>query len=158
MLSSHKGVVSLSGWLRCQSWCIASLAALKHHCLRHAEEVPSKILGVRNLRFLVLRADMFLMGHAHSCCEGCGCVCTWIDQCCIYPRWVRDEDAVLLLWYDACKVPVSFPLGEMGGLQYGEGSTEFILMGVDGFGSYYTRDLHYGVFLGSKYFVCPILG
>jgi hypothetical protein len=46
----------------------------------------------------------------------------------------------------------------MGGLQYGEGSTEFILEGVDGFGSYDTRDLCYGVFLGNKYIVHPILG
>jgi hypothetical protein len=46
----------------------------------------------------------------------------------------------------------------MGGLQYGEGSTKFILKGVNGFGSYYTRDLRYGVFLGNKYFLGPILG
>ncbi len=46
----------------------------------------------------------------------------------------------------------------MGGLQYGEGSTKFILEGVDGFGSYYTHDLCYGIFLGDEYFVCPILG
>ncbi len=46
----------------------------------------------------------------------------------------------------------------MGGLQYGEGSTEFILKGVDRFGSYYTRDLCYGIFLGDEYFVRPILG
>jgi hypothetical protein len=41
----------------------------------------------------------------------------------------------------------------MDGLQYGEGSTEFILKGVDGFGSYNNRDLCYGVFLGDEYFV-----
>ena len=46
----------------------------------------------------------------------------------------------------------------MGGLQYGEGSTEFILKGVDGFGSYYTSNLCHGTFLGDEYFVCPILG
>ncbi len=46
----------------------------------------------------------------------------------------------------------------MGGLQYGEGPTEFILDGFDGFGSYDTRDLFYGVFLGNEYFVRPILG
>ncbi len=38
--SSHKGVVSLSGWLHCQSWCIVSLAALEHHCLCHTGKVP----------------------------------------------------------------------------------------------------------------------
>ncbi len=73
------------------------------------------------------------MGNTHSCCKGCSCVYTWIDQCRVYPRWVHTDNAVLLLWYDACKVPVSFSLGKMGGLQYGEGSTQFILMGVDGF-------------------------
>ena len=46
----------------------------------------------------------------------------------------------------------------MGGLQYGEGSTELILEGVDGFGCYYTCDLCYSVFLGKEYFVRPILG
>jgi hypothetical protein len=46
----------------------------------------------------------------------------------------------------------------MGGLQYGEGSTKFILESVDGFGSYYTRDLCYGTFLGNEYFARPILG
>ncbi len=50
------------------------------------------------------------------------------------------------------------PLGKMGGLQYGDCSTEFILKGVDGFKSYDTRDLHYGIFWGNEYFVCPILG
>jgi hypothetical protein len=46
----------------------------------------------------------------------------------------------------------------MGELQYGEGSTEFILEGADRFGIYYTRDLCYGIFLGDKYFVRPNLG
>ncbi len=31
----------LSGWLHCQSWCIATLAALKHFCPCHTAEVPS---------------------------------------------------------------------------------------------------------------------
>ncbi len=56
------------------------------------------------------------------------------------------------------RYPYSSPLEKMGGLQYGEGSTEFILKGVDGFGHYDTCDLCYGVFLGDKYFVRPILG
>jgi hypothetical protein len=46
----------------------------------------------------------------------------------------------------------------MGGLQYGEGSTKFILKGVDEFGIYDTGDLCYGIFLGDEYFLCPILG
>jgi hypothetical protein len=46
----------------------------------------------------------------------------------------------------------------MGGLQYGEGSTKLILKGVDGFGSYYSRDLCYGVFWGDEYFVRLMLG
>ncbi len=56
------------------------------------------------------------------------------------------------------RYPYRSPLAKRGGLQYGEGSTEFLLEGVDGFKSYYTRDLCYGVFLGAKYFVHPILG
>ncbi len=50
------------------------------------------------------------------------------------------------------------PLGKIGGLQNGEGPTEFILKHVDGLGSYYTRDLCYGIFLGGKYFIRSILG
>jgi hypothetical protein len=46
----------------------------------------------------------------------------------------------------------------MGGLQYGEGSTEFILEGVDGFGSYDIHDLCYGICLGDEYFLRLILG
>jgi hypothetical protein len=49
-------------------------------------------------------------------------------------------------------------LGKMGGLQYGNGPAKFILKGVDGLGSYYSRDLCYGVFLSNEYFVRPILG
>jgi hypothetical protein len=75
-----------------------------------------------------------------------------------YPSWVRNDDAILLLWYDVCKVPVLLPLGEMGGLQYGEGFTKFILGCVDGFGSYYNCNLCYRVFLVDEYFVRPILG
>jgi hypothetical protein len=45
----------------------------------------------------------------------------------------------------------------LGGLHYGEGSTEFILKGVDGLGSYDTRDLCYGVFLGNEYLYTPFL-
>jgi hypothetical protein len=46
----------------------------------------------------------------------------------------------------------------MGGLQYGEGSTKFILEGADGFKSYYTRDLCYGVFLASSISYAQLLG
>ncbi len=46
----------------------------------------------------------------------------------------------------------------MGGLQYGECPTGFVLKSVHGFRSYVTRDLCYGVFLGNKYFVHLKLG
>ncbi len=42
--SSHKGVVSLSAWLHCWSWCTTSLAALGHHCLCYTGEVPFLLL------------------------------------------------------------------------------------------------------------------
>jgi hypothetical protein len=66
-------------------------------------------------------------------------------------------------WYFSSGVahvryPYRSPLDKMGGLQYGEGSTKFILEGIGGFGTYYTRDFWYGIFLGNEYFVCPILG
>ncbi len=76
----------------------------------------------------------------------------------MYPNWVRDDDTICLLWYGAREVPISLPLGKMGELQYGEGPTKFVLKSVDGFGSYYTRDLCYDVFLGNKYFIRFILG
>ncbi len=40
----------------------------------------AKILGVCRVHFLVLCGDPFSMCHAHSCCKGCGCICTWIDR------------------------------------------------------------------------------
>ncbi len=64
---------------------------------------------------------------------------------------------VLLLWYDACEVPVSFTLGKMDGLQYGESSTEFILEGVDGFGSYATCDLVMAFFWATSISYAPFL-
>jgi hypothetical protein len=46
----------------------------------------------------------------------------------------------------------------MGGLQYGEGPTKLVLESVNGFGSYYTHDLCYGIFLSNENFVHSILG
>ncbi len=45
----------------------------------------------------------------------------------------------------------------MGGLQYGEGSTEFILEGVDGFGSYDTHDLYMASFWATSILYTPFL-
>ncbi len=90
--------------------------------------------------------------------ENCCLINTWIDWCCIYPSWVDNDDTVPLLWYDTRKVPVLLTLVEMGGLQYGEGPTKFVLKSFDGFGSYYTRDLCYGIIWGDKYFIRSILG
>jgi hypothetical protein len=55
------------------------------------------------------------------------------------------------------RYPYCCPLAKMGGLQYGEDPTKFILKRVDGFGSYYTLDLCYGIFLGDEYFLRSIL-
>ncbi len=89
----------------------------------------------------MLHDDLFTLGRARSCYKGCGCVCTWIDQCRVYPNWVRNDDAVLLLEYDACKVPVLLPLSETGRLQYGECPAKFALKSVNRFRSYDARDL-----------------
>jgi hypothetical protein len=35
--------------------------------------------------FLVLCDDLFMLGRTHSCDKGCGCVCTGIDRCRLYP-------------------------------------------------------------------------
>ncbi len=83
---------------------------------------------------------------------------TWIGWCRVYPNWVSNDDAVLLPGYDAGEVPVSLPLGKMGGLHDGESPTEFVLESVNWFGSYYPPNLHYGIFLGDKYFVPSIFG
>ncbi len=94
--------------------CVVAYAVEDEHLpgFLHAE-----VLGIAELRVLVVCDDLFSLSSADACSECRRCVRSWVRWCCVCPRVVRDDHPVLVLWDDACEVAVALALVVMVGLQ-----------------------------------------
>ncbi len=102
--------------------------------------------------------ELFSLGRAHSCYEGCGQVRAKICWGHIHPSRVANDYPVLFLGYRAGKEAVALSVNKMGAFYDGECPPEFVLEGMDEFGCDDARDLCDGILLGNKQFIRFVFG
>ncbi len=117
----------------------------------------AEVLGIAELRFLVVCDNLFTLSSADTCFECRRSVRSWVVWCLVCPCVVRNDHPVLILWDDACEVAVASALVVVVGRQDCEYPPDFIFEIVDGFRCDGTCDPRDGALLGGKDLIGSIL-